>query len=129
MATVAKAASQSLLGMFFGAGEHGFIDLAVGIFGHDRASGAIGSYRTATVTNGEIPAGQTVFVFNQMLWPLDEIPSCSACFQHPREVGLAEDITEEVFRIAGDPAVALRNRPFGVYRNELIRTVLFPDAG
>ena len=89
----------------------------------------MGFYWAATVADREIATGQAVFVLNQVLWSFDEIPSCSACFQHPREVGLAEDITEEVFRIAGDPAVALRNRPFGVYRNELIRTVLFPDAG
>jgi hypothetical protein len=47
------------------------------------------------VADREIAAGQTVFVLNQLLRPLDEIASRLACFQHPREVGLAEDITEE----------------------------------
>jgi hypothetical protein len=50
MARVAKAASQDSLAVFFGAGEHGFVDLAIRILGHYCAAGAIGSYRTATVT-------------------------------------------------------------------------------
>jgi hypothetical protein len=97
MARVAKAALQDSLTVLLGASENDFVDLAIGIFRHDCAPGTIGSYRTATVADGEIAAGQAVFVLNQVLRPLDEIPPCSACFQHPREVGLAEDIAEEIF--------------------------------
>jgi hypothetical protein len=95
-----KTASQDSLAVFLGASEHDFLDLAIRILGHDCASGTIGPHRTAAVADREIAAGQTVFVLNQMLRPLDEFASRPAGFQHPREVGLAEDITEEVFRIA-----------------------------
>ena len=129
MARVAKAALQDSLTVLLGASENDFVDLAIGIFRHDCASGTIGSHRAATMADGEIAAGQAVFVLNQVFRPLDEILSAPTGFQHPREVGLAKDITEKVFRIAGNPAVALSDRPFCVHRNELIGTVLFPDAG
>src|SRR6516165_3917481 len=29
----------------------------------------------------------------------------SSCLEHPREAGFAQDVAEEVFRIAGDPAL------------------------
>jgi len=80
MAIDAKTASQDSLAVFLGASEHDFVDLAIRILGHDCASRAIGSYRTATVADGEIAAGQAVFVLNQVLRPLDEIAARPACF-------------------------------------------------
>jgi hypothetical protein len=129
MAFDGNTASQDSLAVFLSASEHDFVDLAIGILRHYRAPGTIGPHRTATVADGEVATRQAVFVLNQVLRPLDEIVARAACFQHPREVGLAEDIAEEVFRIAGNPAVALSDRPLRVHRNELIGTVLFPDAG
>src|ERR1700730_8278359 len=129
MAIDGNTASQDSLAVSLGASEHDFVDLAIRILGHDSASRAIGADWTAPVADREIATGQTVFIFNQMLGPFDEIASRPACFQHPREVRLTEDITEEVFRIAGNPAVALSDRPLCVHRNELIGAVLFPDAG
>ena len=38
---------------------------------------------------------------------LDKVASRRVCLEHPREVGFAQNVAEEVFRIAGDPAVAL----------------------
>jgi hypothetical protein len=95
IATASKTASQDSLAVFLGAGEHDFVDLAIRILGHYCTPCTIGPHRTATVADREIAAGQTVFVLNQLLRPLDEIASRLACFQHLREVGLAEDITEE----------------------------------
>ena len=38
---------------------------------------------------------------------LGKVASRRACLERPREAEFAQDVAEEVFRIAGDPAVAL----------------------
>src|ERR1700722_16131734 len=123
------ALPQNLLTMRLCARKYDLVDFAIGILCQQRSLRAIGSHGTTTVTDREIAASQTIFVLHQMLWPLDKVLSCSAGFQHPRKVGFAEHITKEVFRITGDPAIALRHRPSSVNRDKLIGAVLFPDAG
>src|SRR5580700_4597003 len=115
--------------MCFSTREHDLVDFAIGILGQQRSLRAIGSYGTTAVADREVAASQTVFVFHQMLRPVDKVLSGSAGLQHPREVGFTEHITKEVFRITGDPAIALSNRPLRIHGNKLIRAVFLPDAG
>jgi hypothetical protein len=90
-----------------GTSEHHLVDLAIGILGHHRSSRAVGSHGATTVADGEIATGKTVFVLNQVFWSLDKVAPRSACLEHSREVGFTEDVAEEIFRVTGDPAVAL----------------------
>ena len=69
MATGGKTVLQGFLAMFLGASEHDFVDLAIRILRHDCAPRTISPHRTAIMADGEIPAGQAVFVFNQMPAP------------------------------------------------------------
>jgi hypothetical protein len=48
-----------------------------------------------------------------MFRPLDKLAPRWALPQHPREIGLAEHVAEKGLGVAGDPAVALRDRAFG----------------
>src|ERR1700693_3289084 len=64
-----------------------------------------------------------------MFRPLDKLAPRRALPQHPREIGLAEHVAEKGLWIAGDPAVALRDRAFGIHGDELVGTVFLPDAG
>jgi len=123
------ALAQDLLTMCFLPRKHDLIHLSIGILGQQRSLRAIGSYGTTTVADREIAASETIFVFHQMLRPIDKLPSRPARFQHPRKVRFAEHIAKEIFRLTGDPAVALSHGPSGVHRNKLVRAVLFPDTG
>jgi len=67
MAFDGNTASQDSLAVFLGASEHDFVDLAIRILRHDCAPRIISPHRTAIMADGEIAAGQAVFVFNQML--------------------------------------------------------------
>src|SRR5271157_168194 len=64
-----------------------------------------------------------------MFRPLDKLAPRWALPQHPREIGLAEHVAEKGLGVAGDPAVALRDRAFGIDGDELVGTVFLPDAG
>jgi hypothetical protein len=64
-----------------------------------------------------------------MFRPFDKRAPRWALPQHPREIGLAEYVTEKGLRVAGDPAVALCDRAFGIHGDELAGTVFLPDAG
>src|ERR1700736_1688473 len=64
-----------------------------------------------------------------MFRPLDKLAPRRAITQHPREIGLAEHVAEKGLGVAGDPAVALRDRAFGIHGDELVGTVFLPDAG
>lgn len=101
--------------MTFGAREDGLVNLAIGILSHHGASRAVGSHRASAVTDRKIATGKAVLVLNQALRSLDEFLTRTACFQHPGEVGIAKNVAEKVFRITGNPAVALGDRPFRVY--------------
>ena len=63
-----------------GASEYCFVNLTIGILRHHRPKCAVSSNGAATVTNGEIAARETVFVFNQVLGALDELTSGRAVF-------------------------------------------------
>ena len=67
-------------------------------------------------------------MFYEVLGSLDELAPGRAGPKHSGKVGLSKDIAEEAFRIAGHPAIALGYRSFGINRNELIGTILFPNA-
>jgi hypothetical protein len=66
-----------------------------------------------------------------MFRPFDKLAPrrAAALPQHPREIGLAEHVAEKGLGVAGDLAVALRDRAFGIHGNELVGTVFLPDAG
>src|ERR1700726_2892278 len=64
-----------------------------------------------------------------MFRPLDKFAPRRTLPQHPREVGLAKHVAEKGLGVAGDPAVALGNRAFGIHGDELVGTVFLPDAG
>ena len=64
-----------------------------------------------------------------MFRPLNKFAPRRTLAQHPREVGLAKHVAEKGLGVAGDPAVALRDRAFGIHGDELVGTVLLPDAG
>ena len=76
----------------------------------------------------KVTAREAIFVFNEMLGTLDELTPGRAGPQHSGKVGLSKDIAKEAFRVAGDPTIALGYCPFGVNRDELIRTIFFPNA-
>ena len=63
-----------------------------------------------------------------MFRPLDKLAPPRALPQHPREIGLAEHVAEKGLGVAGDPAVALRDRAFGIQGDELVGTVFLPNA-
>jgi hypothetical protein len=69
MAFDGNTASQDSLAVFLSASEHDFVDLAIRILRHDCAPRTISPHRTAIMADGEIAAGQAVFVFNQMPAP------------------------------------------------------------
>jgi len=81
------------------------------------------------VTDREVAAGETVLVFDEIFRPVDKIAPRRARVQHSREIGLAEQVAIKGLRVAGNPAVTLRDRPFGIHGDELVRTVFLPDAG
>src|SRR6202011_5433718 len=64
-----------------------------------------------------------------MFRPLDKLAPRRALPPPPREIGFAEHVAEKGLGVAGDPAVALRDRAFGIHRDELVGTVFLPDAG
>src|SRR5260370_8478011 len=64
-----------------------------------------------------------------MFRPLDKLAPRRTLPQRPREIGLAEYVAEKGLGITGDPAVALRDRAFGIHGDELVGTVFLPDAG
>ena len=64
-----------------------------------------------------------------MFRPLDKLAPRRALPQHPRKIGLAEHVAEKGLGVARDPAVALRDRAFGIHGDELVGTVFLPDAG
>src|SRR5260370_35483678 len=64
-----------------------------------------------------------------MFGPLEKLAPRRALPQHPREIGLAEYVAEKGLGITADPAVALRDRAFGIHGDELVGTVFLPDAG
>ena len=76
----------------------------------------------------KVAAREAIFVFNEVLGTLDELAPRRAGPQHSGKVGLSKDIAEEAFGIARYPTIALSDRPFGINRDELIGTILFPDA-
>src|SRR5258705_6604659 len=69
MAFDGNTASQDPLAVFLSASEHDFVDLAIRILRHDCAPRTISPHRTAIMADGEIAAGQAVFVFNQIPAP------------------------------------------------------------
>ena len=123
-----QALAQECSGVSLRAGEDNLVNLTVRILCHHGASCTVGSDWATTMTDGQVAAGETILVLNQTFRPLDELPSRSACFEHPGEVRLPEDVAKEVLRVAGDPAVALGDCALRVHRNELVGTILFPDA-
>ena len=114
--------------MRLGATEDGFIDFAVRVLGEHGAERTVGTDGTTAVADGKKAAFEAVLVFDEMLWALDELTPCRAGAQHLREIGIAEDIAEEGLRVAGHPAVALRDGAFGIDGDELVGTILLPNA-
>ena len=57
-------AAQNFAGVRLGAAEDGFVNFAIRILRQHRAERAVGSHGTATVTDREVAAGETVFVFD-----------------------------------------------------------------
>ena len=115
--------------MRFGSAKDGLIDLAVRVLREHRAEGAVGADGAAAVADREVAALRHVLVFDEVFGPFDELLARGAGAQHLRQAGVAEDIAEEGFRVAGHPAVALRDRAFGIHGDELVGTILLPDAG
>ena len=64
-----------------------------------------------------------------MLWSLHEVASRSVRLEHPGQVRLLEQVAKEIFGIASNLAVTLRNYLFGIHGDKLIGTVLLPNAG
>ena len=57
-------APQYFPAMGLGASEDGFVNFAVRVLRHHRAQRAVRPYGATTVANGEIAAGETIFVFD-----------------------------------------------------------------
>src|SRR5579859_7796041 len=100
--------------MCFGARKHDFVNFTIGILRQQSSLRTVRSYRATAMADREIAASQTILMFHEMLRPIGEVLSCSAGFQHPGKVGFSEHITKEVFRITGDPAIALSHGSSGV---------------
>lgn len=110
-------------------GEDGFVDFAIGVFGVHGAAGGVGADGAAAVAGGEVTTLEAVFVADEFAGAFDKLATGRAFAEHAGEVGFAEDVAEEVVGVTGDPAVALRDRAFGVDGDELVGAVFFPDAG
>src|SRR5258708_26996175 len=115
--------------MDLGAAEDGFVNFAIRILRQHRAERAVGAHGTATMADREVAAGETVFVFDQMFRSLDKLAPRWTLPQHSREIRLAKHVAEKGLGVAGDPAVALRDRSFGIHGDELVGTVFLPDTG
>ena len=73
-----EATAQYFPAMGFRASEDSFVNFAIGILCHHGAQRAVGSYGATTVANGEITAGETIFVLYQTLRSLNEILASAA---------------------------------------------------
>jgi len=111
-----------------GATEDGLVDFAIWVLGQHRAQRAVGADGAAAVADGKEAALEAIFVFDEMLWPFDELAARRTGAQHLGEVLVAENIAEKGLGVAGHPAIALRDGAFGVDGDELVGTVLLPDA-
>ena len=67
-------------------------------------------------------------MLNQVLGALDELTPRRAGAEHFGEVGIVEDVAEKGLRVAGDPAVTLRNGTLGVDGDELAGAIFLPDT-
>ena len=63
-----------------------------------------------------------------MFWPFDKFAPCRALSQHSGEIWLAEDVAKKL-GVARDPAIALCDRPLGIYGDEFVQQFSFQIHG
>src|SRR5678815_70646 len=124
-----KLLAQECAAVGLGTTEDRLIDFAIRVLGQHGAKRAVSADGAAAVADGKEAALEAVLMFDEVPRPFDELTPCRTGAQHLCEIRVAKDISEKGLGVAGHPAVTLRNGAFGIDGDELVGTVLFPNAG